>query len=701
MKQMTHTDQVDYERALALLRQALGNSQAEFRDGQWQAIEQLVNDRARLLVVERTGWGKSLVYFLATRLLRDRGAGPTILVSPLLALMRNQLQAADRLGLRAATINSSNTAEWAAVRDELRAGTVDLLLISPERLANDEFRERDLLPIASRVGLFVVDEAHCISDWGHDFRPDYRRIVRVLQALPPGVPALAVTATANNRVVDDVVAQLGNLSVIRGPLARASLGLQNIELPTQSARMAWLAEQLPQLPGSGIVYTLTVRDADRVAGWLQEQGIDAQAYYGDVDNDRRQQLEQDLLNNRIKALIATPALGMGFDKPDLGFVVHFQRPGSAVHYYQQVGRAGRAIERAYGILLGGREDSEIVDYFIRTAMPPQAHVAEVLAALEAVPDGLSVAQIEARINLGRMQIEKVLKTLAVETPPPIVKQGTRWSRTPLPYEADDARAEHLLRIRRHEQERMQAYFESDSCLMVFLGRELDDPDPQPCGRCAPCNGGPLVPTEYSIALANAATAFLRGTEIQIQPRAQWPGDALAEQGFRGRIPAELRAETGRALSIWGDAGWGELVKQGRQFDGHFDEQLLGGAVELLERWRPEPAPTWVTCVPSPERPDLVPPFAEQLAAELGLPFVPCVRKIRRTEPQRYMNNSNQQARNLAGAFEVDAELIEPGPVLLIDDLVDSGWTLTVVSALLRQAGAEAVLPLVLAQLLGG
>jgi len=700
MKQMSNTLEVDYERALALLRQALGNPQAEFRDGQWQAIERLVNDRARLLVVQRTGWGKSLVYFLATRLLRDRGAGPTILVSPLLALMRNQLEAADRLGLRAATINSSNTAEWETVRDELRAGSVDLLLISPERLANDEFRERDLLPIAPRVGLFVVDEAHCISDWGHDFRPDYRRIVRVLQALPPAVPALAVTATANNRVVDDVVAQLGNLRVIRGPLARASLGLQNIELPTQAARLAWLAEQLPRLPGSGIVYTLTVRDAERVAAWLHEQGIDAHAYYGDLENERREQLEQDLLANRLKALVATPALGMGFDKPDLGFVIHFQRPGSAVHYYQQVGRAGRAIERAYGILLGGREDREIVDYFIRTAMPPQAHVAEVLAALEAAPDGLTVANIEARINLGRGQIDKVLKTLAVETPSPIAKQGTRWSRTSLPYSPDDARAEHLLAIRRREQERMQAYFESDECLMVFLGRELDDPDPQPCGRCAPCNGGPLVPTEYSPALAIRAVEFLRQSEIVIQPRAQWPGDALAEQGFRGRIPLELRPEIGRALSIWGDAGWGELVKQGRQHDGYFDEQLVGGAVELLERWRPEPAPTWVTCVPSLAQPKLVPSFAEQLAAELGLPFVACVRKTRHTEPQRYMNNSNQQARNLAGAFEVDASSIEPGPVLLVDDLVDSGWTLTVVSALLRQAGAEAVVPLVLAQMQG-
>lgn len=358
------------EKALLLLRQALDNPTSNFRPGQWEAIEELIERRSRLLVVQRTGWGKSLVYFLATKLLRDKGAGCTLLISPLLALMRNQIAAAQRIGIKAATINSSNQDEWRAVKTQLLAGQVDILLISPERLANNDFRENILLPISQSIGLFVVDEAHCISDWGHDFRPDYRRIVRILQGLPKNIPILATTATANNRVIDDIIAQLGaNLQVVRGNLTRESLRLQNISLPSPAARMAWLVEQLPQLPGSGIIYTLTVRDANRVANWLQTQGINAKSYHSDLESDIRITLEDELLNNQIKALVATTALGMGFDKPDLGFVIHYQRPGSVVHYYQQVGRAGRAVDIAYGILLSGDEDEEITNYFINTAFP--------------------------------------------------------------------------------------------------------------------------------------------------------------------------------------------------------------------------------------------------------------------------------------------------------------------------------------------
>ncbi|HAY22388.1 MAG TPA: ATP-dependent DNA helicase RecG, partial [Desulfobacterales bacterium] len=397
------------QQALALLRRALAQPGVAFRKGQWEAISALVLGRSQLLVVQRTGWGKSLVYFLATRLLRDHGKGPTLLVSPLLALMRNQVEMAERLGVRAATINSANRKEWQEIKTRLLKNKVDILLVSPERLANDEFREQVLMPLAGTVGLFVVDEAHCISDWGHDFRPDYRRITRILQALPPNIPMLATTATANDRVVNDIQSQLGpRLTLLRGPLGRASLRLQNIHLPGQAARMAWLSEHLPSLPGSGIIYTLTIRDAQRLATWLQSEGIQAFAYWGGLDNDSRVDLEQRLLDNRIKALVATSALGMGFDKPDLGFVIHFQRPGSVIHYYQQVGRAGRALDEAYGIMLSGAEDEEITNYFIRTAFPPEGHTREVLAALNRAEDGLSLSKLEGDLNLRRGQIEKVL-----------------------------------------------------------------------------------------------------------------------------------------------------------------------------------------------------------------------------------------------------------------------------------------------------
>ena len=685
-------------RARLLLQIALNNTQADFRDGQWEAIASLIEEQAKLLVVQRTGWGKSLVYFLATRLLRDRGAGPTLLISPLLALMRNQIAAADRIGIKAATINSSSTDEWQLVKTDLLAGQIDVLLISPERLANEDFTNSILLPISQKIGLFAVDEAHCISDWGHDFRPDYRRIVRILQALPQNIPVLATTATANNRVVNDIVEQLSaNLRVIRGNLIRESLQLQNIALGSSAARMAWLAEQLPKLPGSGIIYTLTVRDAERVADWLTIQGIDAKAYHSNLENlEDREALEDKLLNNEIKALVATTALGMGFDKPDLGFVIHYQRPGSAVHYYQQVGRAGRAVEQAYGILLNGDEDDEITNYFIRTAFPPQAHTQLILKALNQADNGLSVPQLEQELNLSRGLIEKVLKLLSLESPAPVSKQSSKWCATPVNYQPDTEKIERLTEIRRQEQDKMREYMgEKQQCLMAFLAKELDDPNPTKCGKCAVCLGKPLLPEIPSLEMVNQAIQYLRRCDRIIEPRKRWPTQAFPIYHFSGNIQPNLIAESGRALSLWGDAGWGELVKLGKYRDNNFNDALVDGAFEMIQRWQPEPFPTWVTCVPSLNRPELVPNFAQKLAVRLNLPFQPVIQKIRQTRPQKEMNNSYQQAHNLDGAFAIDTWEGIKGTVFLVDDMVDSRWTFTVIAALLRQAGSGSVFPLAL------
>lgn len=624
--------------------------------------------------------------------MRDQGLGFTLLISPLLALMRNQIAAAKRIGIKAATINSSNKDEWETVKTQLLAGQVDILLISPERLANDDFRENILLPISQRIGLFVVDEAHCISDWGHDFRPDYRRIVRILQALPQNIPILATTATANNRVVDDIIAQLGsNLRVMRGNLTRESLRLQNIYLPSPAARIAWLAEQLPQLPGSGIIYTLTVRDANRVANWLQTQNINAKAYHSDIkENELRETLEDELLNNQIKALVATTALGMGFDKPDLGFVIHYQRPGSVVHYYQQVGRAGRAVDLAYGILLSGDEDEEIINYFINTAFPPQIHTQQILNLLNE-EEGLSVPQLEQRLNLARGQIDKVLKLLSLEFPSPVTKIDSKWYATAINYQPDEEKIAKLTAIRRAEQATMSAYMQSQQCLMAFLGNELDDANPRNCGKCAACLGRPLLPVICSIEMVNKAVLYLRRSEQIIEPRKQWPSSYNPRN-----ISNNLRAEPGRALSLWGDAGWGELVKQGKYRDNYFDDVLVQATVDMIQRWQPQPFPTWVTCVPSLNRPELVPNFAQRLAEKLGITFMPIVLKVKQTQLQKSMSNSYQQAHNLDGAFKIDAWPGIGGSVFLVDDMVDSRWTFTVIAALLRSAGSGQVFPVALA-----
>src|SRR5258708_7884404 len=282
------------------LRRALGPN-ASFRPGQWEAIKALVEDRSRVLVVQRTGWGKSLVYFLATRLLRDQGAGPTVLISPLLSLMRNQIQAAATFGLNAVTVNSTNPDEHTEIEAQIRHGDIDLLLISPERLANDHFQEKVWSSLKHKVGLLVIDEVHCISDWGHDFRPNYRRIMRILNDLPTEVSIIGTTATANKRVIEDVVEILGaGVHILRGPLTRESLNLYTYPTPLSAAdRLALLVEMLNKMPGSGIIYCMTTHDCQVVAEWLQTQGLNVKPYYADVGEEvgaERAQLEQPLLS---------------------------------------------------------------------------------------------------------------------------------------------------------------------------------------------------------------------------------------------------------------------------------------------------------------------------------------------------------------------------------------------------------------------
>ena len=688
--------------ALNHLRVSMASPNADFREGQWEAIAHIVNQRGKVLCVQRTGWGKSMVYFVSAKLMRAQGLGVTLIISPLLALMRNQIEAAQRLGLRALTVNSTNRDDWYHVRDELLADRVDLLLISPERLANDEFVTDTLQPIAARVGLLVIDEAHCISDWGHDFRPDYRRIGQVLARLPGNIAVLATTATANRRVEQDVVTQLGGtVTVQRGPLVRESLALQNMRLASPADRLAWLADHIPQLPGSGIVYTLTTRDADRVADWLRMQGVDAQGYHSEETDEDRQAMEQALLANRIKCLVATSALGMGYDKPDLSFVIHYQTPGNVVAYYQQVGRAGRAIATAYGVLLSGEEEDSINEYFRDSAFPPEWQITRILGALEAADEGLKVREIERAVNLRQSQIEKVLKLLVVEPQSPVMRIEGAWFRTPNPYTLDRQRIQNLTRQREAEWAQMKDYLSNQRCLMQFLSLALDDATGTACGRCAVCLGRPVIAVEIGRATHIAAQRYVKRSEMPLELRKQWDIEALvayqAQFGWsKQNVPTALRGEEGRVLSRWGEPVWGKLVAHGKS-QGHFDDELVAASLDLIRnRWPQAHSVAWVTCIPSRRHPTLVPEFARRLAAALGVPFLPVIHKSRETEPQKNMENRFHQCHNLDGAFSVHPEPGTEGAVLLVDDVVDSSWTLTLAAALLRQAGTSAVYPYALA-----
>ncbi len=682
------------ERALELLRLGSGQVHASFRDGQEEAIQQMIDGDHRLLVVQKTGWGKSFVYFISTKILREAGCGPALLVSPLLALMRNQIAAAERMGVRAATINSDNIAKWTEVEAKIKQNEIDILLISPERLANERFRTEILGGLSLHVSLVVVDEAHCISDWGHDFRPHYRLLERFIRNMPSNIKLLATTATANNRVVEDLENVLGpNLRISRGDLNRPSLTLQTIRLESKAERLAWLSNQLTALAGHGIIYTLTVRDANQVANWLNSQGFDVEAYTGE-SGSRRPELEQALSENRIKALVATTALGMGYDKPDLSFVIHYQMPSSVVAYYQQVGRAGRALNAAYGILLSGKEEDDIANWFIKSAFPTNEEVKEVVAQLEAHPTGLSVPQLLKEVNLSQGRVEKTLSLLALESPPPITKSGRHWQKTEVALSEDFwERAERLTTLRRREQQRMREYVHLPfGHHMSFLISELDG---DPSGVIT--SSLQALSEDFPKDKLREANIFLKRYHLPINPRKQWPNGGLKHSNNHGKIAKSYQANSGKVLSLLGDAGLGDLVNVGKNQQQYFSDELIDACVVMFKEWAPQPAPTWVTCVPSLRNPTLVPDFAKRLAQALNLSFRVAIEKTDSRPEQNKFNNSFQQARNVDGSLAPIRDQILSSPVLLVDDVILSGWTLTISSWLLRKNGSGEVWPLTLAQ----
>ena len=685
----------DANRALGLLRLGTQDSKATFHDNQEDAIRHVVEGRGRLLVVQKTGWGKSFVYFIATKLLREQGAGPALLISPLLSLMRNQIAAAARMGVKAARFSHDNRHEWEAEGMKVRHGETDIILSTPEQLSNPAFVDGVLGVVAAKIAFLVIDEAHCISDWGHDFRPHYRLIQKRITSLPQNLRVLATTATANNRVLKDLKAVLGpDLKTVRGDLARPSLFLQTIRLPDPAERMAWLAMQLRNLEGTGIIYCLTVRDAERLAAWLKSYGHQVEAYHSELPPERAHQLEDALLANEIKALVATTKLGMGYDKPDLRFVIHYQSPSSVVAYYQQVGRAGRAVPSAYGVLLSGEEETEITDWFRNSAFPTRDEVRQVLAALERAPDGLSKRELTTHVNLSEWRIEKALLLMSLEFPAPIVRQGNKWVLAAAELsEAFWQRADTITALRKTEQEQMQKYIDLDTGHMEFLIKELD--------------GGPVrfrppdiprLPTAIDESLVKQAVAFLQRTSLPLEPRKKWPAGGLSSLGVKGnsKIEPNRNLQPGKVLCMWGDAGWGRAVREGKYHDGRFSDELVDACVELIRNWSPRPAPEWVTCIPSQRHPKLVRDFAERLANKLRLPFRAALVKTDDRPAQKTMANSVQQAHNVDGSLAIDRSALLSAPVLLIDDMVDSRWTLTVAAYLLTTHGAGPVFPLALA-----
>ncbi|MEO3940150.1 RecQ family ATP-dependent DNA helicase [Paenarthrobacter nicotinovorans] len=702
------------QQALACLRELVGHPEARFHDGQYEAIEALVDAGRRALVVQRTGWGKSAVYFVASLLLRKRGAGPTLIVSPLLALMRDQVAAAARAGVRAVAINSANALEWDTVLAQLAADEVDVLLVSPERLTNPSFRENQLPELIRRTGLLVIDEAHCISDWGHDFRPDYRRIADLIAQLPPSVPVLATTATANSRVVHDIEEQLGEgVLTIRGALGRESLRLGVLTLPDSRDRLGWLLTHLADMPGSGIIYTLTVSAAEDTARLLAEAGHNVLSYTGRTDPADRERAEQLLKDNQVKALVATSALGMGFDKPDLGFVIHLGAPSSPVAYYQQVGRAGRGAANADVLLLPGSEDREIWQYFATASMPSAEKANAVLAVLGEAGSALSTVALEARVDLRRTPLELLLKVLAVDGA--VERVGGGWRSTGLPWNYDAERYARIAEARVDEQDSMVIYQDTAGCRMEYITSVLDDETAAACGRCDNC-AGRWFPVDVAASASDAAGQTLRRAGIALEPRLQWPSgmDRLGVP-VKGKIKPDESVAEGRILARLTDLGWGgalrELFAAGAP-DRPVDPAMLQACVQVLREWSgAEGGTPWsgagrpaaVVSIPSRSKPQLVESLAQGIA---GIGRMPYLGQLQPQHGGPTGARGGNSAYRLAGVWDrlqVGPDLAQAlaglggQPVLLVDDLIDSRWTMTVSARALRQAGVGAVLPLALAQ----
>ena len=668
----------------------LAGPDARPRGDQLEAVTAIITPSARVLVVQATGWGKSAVYWAATAALRSTGRGPTLVISPLLALMRNQVDAATRAGLTAATINSSNTDDWDQIFRDLRNNRLDVLLISPERLGNERFAAQ-LDGLLATVGLVVIDEAHCISDWGFDFRPDYQRLARTLLATPTA-SVLATTATANQRVTNDVGKQMGeHTEVFRGTLARTSLNLSVVPGLAPMERFAWVAHTLSELPGSGIIYVLTVDDANRLAGFLKKAGFDCEAYTGQLGTDERAQIESRLLHNDIKAVVATSALGMGYDKPDLGFVIHVGSPSTPVAYYQQVGRAGRGLDHAFAVLLPAESDERIWDFFATASIPNPPDVAKVLKELSDVP--ASIPTLDSRTGIRRGRLEAMLKILAVEGV--TEKQGSGWIATGRNYDHDSAKWDSVAAARNVEAALMRDYARGAGCLMEFLQRALDDPDPSACGKCSVCTGvAPGPGTKPDRKWLQLAREYSRGLDVIVEKRQRWPSGTNHPNPIQG-------IRQGRAVAYADDPGWLEPLRvMQRSGFREIPEELLDGAVEVLRRWAkvwPE-RPTWV--MPAPAHG--VHAAANRVVAEhiARIGKRPMVEAMTWTGgPQPRDVSSGPVVKHLDHAVNwADGVDIPNGPVLVCSAIIESRWTSTVVARLLEGVGKGPVLPFALHQL---
>ena len=672
------------EKITKILKKYYGEN-AVFREGQYEAIESTYKN-PRTLIVQKTGWGKSLVYFISTKLFREENKGFTLVVSPLLVLMENQKEAASKLNIKCTALNSTVSKEdRSTIINNMVNQYYDLVFVTPETLFKDDIQMA--LP-NMKIGLFVVDEAHCISDWGHDFRLNYGKLNKIIQKFPSNVHVLGTTATANNRVINDLKTQFGDsVYISRGSLTRDSLHINVVKVKNAVERYTWILKNINKLPGTGIIYCLTQRDCDYLTKFLLDNGISAEAYYSKSQEEEVQNMKiiQKFLKNEIKVIVATIKLGMGFDKGDIGFVIHYQMPSNIVSYYQQIGRAGRSIDKAYTILMSGPEDLDIINYFINTAFPTKEECIKVIECLEKY-NGLSIPYLSGCLNMKQGRLAKTIMFL--ENEGFVYKEGPKYYVSGTKFTYDSEHYENVTKTRISERNQMVELLKTKDCLNKYIVSCLDDDVKYDCNRCSNCIENSIFDNEFTDEEINKTLGFINALEQPIEPRKRWPS-----KDFFGTTVIHNQLIAGICLSKYHDVGYGKLVKDGKYRDHKFADELVGKSASILKGIIKKHNIKYITNVPS-LRSNIVEDFTKRLAESLKIEYVDTLLKIGTTQ-QKDMNNSYHQCRNAINSFRCKEKNYD-GNIILVDDMVDSKWTITVCGHYLMEAGFNSVFPYALA-----
>ncbi len=650
-----------------------------FYDEQWNAIERLLSGK-RVLVIEKTGFGKSLCYqFTATQL-----PGMAIIFSPLIALMRDQVAYLQSIGIPSECVNSGQTPEKnTRILEEARQGKIKILYITPERQENRRWQE---IVKQLDLSMVVVDEAHCISVWGHDFRPAFRRIINLVQLLPETLPVLATTATATQRVAEDIMTQMGeNISLIRGDLLRENLNLRVVNVDSEDAKMEWLAEFFRNQEGTGLIYTGRRADTDLYASWLKHIGISATNYNAGLDRELRKEIEEGLKSNRWRCVVSTNALGMGIDKPDIRFIIHTQIPASPTHYYQEIGRAGRDGLPTEIALLYNPEDKDLPEYFIRNSRPAIKNYLRAIEALKQEP--LGTYDLTRRTNLTRTQVGVILNDLVDQG---IVCQVAFGGSRKYEYQSNapflDIRPfEKLRRFKFGELKKMIEYAESSNCRMDYLCRYLGDTSVGRCGKC-----------DNDLNRRHQATITDGGRE--------------KIRDFWNTYFPELKVGSSRsnlvdgiASSYYGVSNVGAIIHHCKyENGGHFPDYLLVQTLRAYRKHFGREEFDLVVYVPPTESGDLVEIFAKRVAKNLHFSVSDGLKKMRVTKPQKVFQNSVLKRDNVKEAFYYENPSdIRGKSILVVDDILDSGATIKEIGRAFTKLGAAKIAPLVIAKTVGG